>query len=104
MNALPPAAALIAALLSPSAFAACYAVYGPDQQVIYRASEPPVDLSRQLHETLPLIAPGSHMVFSLDATGCEVPLNKLPQAGTVGQGAMAATPVPAPRAARADRS
>ena len=104
MNALPPIAALTAALLSPSAFAACYVVYGPDQQVIYRASEPPVDLSRHLHETLPLIAPGSHMVFSPDGTGCEVPLNKLPQAGAMGSGAVTATPVPGLRAPRADRS
>lgn len=51
-------AALMAGLSSQAATAACYVVYGPDQEVIYRSMEPPVDLSRPLHETLPRVAPG----------------------------------------------
>ena len=52
------AAALLAGLCSQGALAACYVVYSADKQVIYRSQVPPVDLSRQLHETLPRVAPG----------------------------------------------
>ncbi|QXL84859.1 hypothetical protein [Comamonas sp. NLF-1-9] len=66
------------ALAVPAAQAACYVVYGPDQQVVYRAQQPPVDMSRPLHETLPQVAPGGSMVFSLDNFGCELTVNQLP--------------------------
>ena len=87
MKALPyAAAALLAALFSQSAAASCYVIYGPDKDIVYRASEPPVDLSRQIHETLPLVAPNSTLVFSPDNHGCDVPINKLPLASTSVQG------------------
>ena len=95
-NALPYAAALVAALFSPWASAACYVVYGPDKDVVYRATEPPVDMSRPIHETLPLVAPGSTLVFSLDNYGCDQPINKLPLA-------LASMPV-APAAMRPPRA
>lgn len=88
------AAALVAAFFSQSAAAACYRVYGPDKEVVYRAPEPPVDMSRQIHETLPLVAPGSTLVFSPDDFGCEITINKLPLAAASMQGM---------RPARADR-
>ena len=74
--------ALAAGLLSQAALAACYVVYGPgpEQELVYRSVEPPVDLSRPLHETLPLVAPGASLVFSRDHFGCDMPVNKLPQA------------------------
>lgn len=71
-------AALVAALFSQTATASCYLVYGPDRDIVYRAPEPPVDMSRQIHETLPLIAPGSTLVFSPDNVGCDLTINKLP--------------------------
>ena len=71
-------AAVVAGMFSQAATAACYVVYGPDQEVIYRSVEPPVDLSRPLHETLPQVAPGGTLVFSLDSQGCELEINKLP--------------------------
>ena len=74
-------AALVAGLSAQGASAACYIVYGADKQVVYRAQTPPVDMSRQLHETLPLVAPGGTMVFSLDSNGCELELDNLPVAG-----------------------
>jgi hypothetical protein len=78
MTAFPyAAAALAAAFFSQSAAASCYLVYGPDKDIVYRASEPPVDMSRQIHETLPLVAPGSTLVFSPDSQGCELTINKL---------------------------
>ena len=57
------AAAMIAGLFAPGAWATCYVIYGADQQVIYRSQTPPVDLSRNLHETLPQVAPGGTLVF-----------------------------------------
>ncbi|WP_311221225.1 MULTISPECIES: hypothetical protein [unclassified Acidovorax] len=91
------AAALLAGLCSQGAFAACYVVYSADKQVIYRSQVPPVDLSRQLHETLPRVAPGSTMVFTLDEYGCEIEINRLP--GGSGYNAVGYVPRPA----RADR-
>ncbi|EER58867.1 conserved hypothetical protein [Acidovorax delafieldii 2AN] len=81
MSALRYAAlALVAAAASQSAMAACYRVYAPDHEIVYRAPVPPVDLSREIHETLPLVAPGGTLVFSLDSEGCEITVNKLPLA------------------------
>ena len=103
MKTLPyAAAALIAALFSQTAAASCYVVYGPDKDIVYRAPEPPIDMSRQIHEVLPLVAPNSTLVFTPDNHNCDVPINRLPLAsvspvvgGTMGMGV---------RAARADRS
>lgn len=96
MSAFPYAAiALVAAFASQSAAAACYLVYGPNQEIVYRASTPPVDMSREIHETLPQVAPGGTLVFSLDDQGCELTINKLPLASTSVRGGM--------RPARADR-
>ena len=98
MTALPYAAvALVATLFSQSAAASCYLVYGPDKDIVYRAPEPPIDLSRQIHETLPLVAPGSTLVFSPDNHGCDLTINQLPLASA--QRAMRGG-----RPARADRS
>ncbi|NMM77493.1 hypothetical protein B2J86_08545 [Acidovorax sp. SRB_14] len=72
------AAILWLGLAAPAAHAACYLVYGPGQQLVYRAPEPPVDLSRPLHETLPAVAPGGTLVFSLDSHGCEREIRQLP--------------------------
>ncbi len=80
MRALRYATAIVlAGLFSQAATAACYVIYGPDEEVIYRSVEPPVDMSRPLHETLPLVAPGGKLIFSLDTHGCELEVNKLPQ-------------------------
>lgn len=81
-------AALLTALLgsSSSAWAACYTVYGPGNEVIYRDTVTPVDLSYPLSQTLPRIAPGATLVFTLENVGCEVPLNKLPVSSPQPQG------------------
>lgn len=88
------AAAALSGLLAPAAWAECYVVYGPDQQVVYRSQEPPVDMSRPIHQTLPQVAPGGTMVFSLDNFGCELVVNKLP---------LKATPTAAKKAPKAPR-
>lgn len=78
MHALWKATVLVAAAsLGQAASAACYLVYAPDNTVVYRSYQPPVDLSKPLHTTLPLVAPGGHLVFALDPTGCEFEANKL---------------------------
>ena len=42
---------------------ACYTVYDSSSRVIYRGVETPVDLSRQIHETLGRRYPGAQLVF-----------------------------------------
>ncbi len=42
---------------------ACYTIYDRANQVVYNAQTAPVDMSRPLHETLPVAFPGGHMVF-----------------------------------------
>lgn len=91
------AAALMAGLVSQSASAACYVVYGPAQQVLYRATQPPVDLSRPLHETVPAVVPGGTLVFALDNYGCEFEINRLSQYAAPAQPARPAQARRAPR-------
>ena len=96
------AVGLAGAVLSPVAAAACYVVYGPSGQVIYRAAEPPVNLSYQLHQTVPVLAPGATLVFSLDQQGCDSEVDLLAQSAAFRQpGAVPrAAFVRAPRAPR----
>lgn len=74
------AAVLGCGLWAAGAQAACYVVYDAQQQVVYRGQTPPVDLSFPLHETLPALATGATMVFSLDNDGCALEVNRLAQA------------------------
>lgn len=77
------AVAALAVAASHSAWAGCYRVYGPDQELVYRSPEPPVDMSLQIHETLPKVLPGATLVFTLDHFGCDIRLNNLPGAPKV---------------------
>jgi len=95
------AAALLGALFSQSAAASCYVVYGPDKDIVYRAPEPPVDMSYQIHQTLPLVAPGATLVFTPDNYNCDLTVNKLPLASA--QGATGSMGSAGGRPARADR-
>jgi len=70
--------ALCVGLVAHSASAACYVVYNAEKEIIYRAQTPPVDMSRHLHETLPQVAPGGILVFTLESDGCELEVHKLP--------------------------
>jgi hypothetical protein len=47
--------------------AACYTVYDRSERVVYQSSVPPVDMSRPIHETLPLRYPGGHLIFDTSA-------------------------------------
>lgn len=50
---------------------ACFTVYDRANRVVYNAQTPPVDMRYQIHETLPRLFPGGHMVFD-DSTDCPV--------------------------------
>ena len=86
------------ALFSTTASAACYLVYAPDGQIVYRDAEPPVDMSRPLHQTVPSVMPGARLVFSADSYGCETPINRLAQGSAAAAGEASSS-----RPARADR-
>jgi hypothetical protein len=94
-------AALFATLACQGAWAACYLVYSADQQVVYRSQVPPVDMSLNLHETLPQIAPGGALVFSLGNEGCEVEMNRLPAISKAKQAGKTARRQPAHKPADA---
>jgi len=78
MHALWKAAAVVAvSTVAQAASAACYVVYAPDNTVVYRSVQPPVDLSLPLHVTMPQAAPGGRLVFALEPTGCELEIHQL---------------------------
>ena len=56
-------------LLSSQALA-CYTVYNRSDQVVYLAAAAPVDMRYPLHQTLPAVFPGGHLVFSVTDTAC----------------------------------
>jgi hypothetical protein len=59
---------------------ACYTVYDRNNQVVYNAQTAPVDMRYQIHETLPRVFPGGHLVFD-DSTDCPVAQERAPRAG-----------------------
>ena len=61
---------LQAALCCSTVFAAapalaCFTVLSEHDRVVYHAASPPFDMSRPIHETLPAVFPGGHLVFDL---------------------------------------
>jgi len=70
MNTVRTLLALGAALATGQALA-CFTVYDRDNRIVYNAQRPPVDMSRPVHETLPAVYPGGHLVFDL-GTDCPV--------------------------------
>ncbi|MDB5946423.1 MAG: hypothetical protein JWQ33_1449 [Ramlibacter sp.] len=49
---------------SVNAMAACYTVYDRANHVVYNSQTPPVDMTRPLHETVPVAFPGGSLVFN----------------------------------------
>lgn len=71
--------ALTAALgmAAAGAQAACYTVLGPKGQVLSQSSTPPVDMSYQLHQTVPYAyGQGATMVFGIADDDCGVELDR----------------------------
>ena len=95
--------AVLALLLSSPALA-CYTVYNPANQVVYHAATAPVNMSYQLHQTMPGFYPGGHLVFSISDTDC--PKVNLTRSNATGV-AYAAGPgqtMPEPRPRRVPRN
>ena len=65
---------------------ACYTVYDSASRVVYRSAQPPVDMSRPLHDTLPQRFPGGHMVFDTAST-CEAIVPEAPRRMAASTGA-----------------
>ena len=62
--------ALLCAIGLASANAmACYTVYDRNNNIVYNAQTPPVDMSKPLRETVPVAFPGGTMVFG-SGTDC----------------------------------
>jgi hypothetical protein len=61
---------LLCAVLGAASFnaSACYTVYDRSDRVVYQSENPPVDMSRPLHETLPSRFPGGQLVFDTSAS------------------------------------
>jgi len=59
-----------AGALPAAASASCYFVYGPKNDLVYRSTVPPVDLSRPISDGLRGRFSGGHMVMIPDETGC----------------------------------
>ena len=58
---------------SVNAMAACYTVYDRANHVVYNSQTPPVDMTRPLHETVPVAFPGGSMVFNTTSMDCPSP-------------------------------
>lgn len=81
-NMLKYAPGAVLALLLGSPALACYTVYNRANQVVYHAAQAPVNMSYQLHQTLPRFYPDGHLVFSITDNDCpRVNLTRINTAG-----------------------
>jgi hypothetical protein len=60
---------------------ACYTVYDRGNRVLYQGTEPPVDMSKPLHETLSRNFPGGSLVFEQGTSCPAVGTAQLPRPG-----------------------
>ena len=58
----------VSVLAAPQAMA-CYTVYNKANVPVYSNMAPPIDMRYQIHERLPAVFPGGHMVFG-SSTDC----------------------------------
>lgn len=66
--------ALAAGLLAAGAQASCYTVLNAKGDIVSQTSTPPVDMSRPLHDTVPVrYGKGANMVFGLADSNCGPP-------------------------------
>jgi hypothetical protein len=59
----------VCAFVAASPAFACFTVLGPSDEQVYHGPDAPVDMSRPIHETLPSVFPGGHLVFDLASCG-----------------------------------
>jgi len=60
----------VSVLVAPQAMA-CYTVYNKANVAVYSNISPPIDMSYQIHQRLPSVFPGGHLVFD-DSDDCPV--------------------------------
>lgn len=72
------ALAVLALTASAWTQAACYTVYDSKNEVIYRSAEPPVDMSKPLHQTAAELPAGSQVVFTPNSAVCVTEVHALP--------------------------
>ena len=94
---------LVASMIAAPHALACFTVYNQANQVVYSGAEPPIDMSYQIHQRLPAVFPGGHLVFGLEN---ECPNVDLRRTSSVARGYVtASTGRPQQgRGARADRN
>jgi len=94
---------LALSLASVQATAQCYTVYDRDERVVYQGRESPVDMRRPLHETVPGLFPGGHLVLDNFTQDCGVvrpPVALVPSAGRLTRGPDTRTMGAGPQGAR----
>lgn len=85
VSALRATLILSACVLAQAASAACYFVYAPNNELIYRSNRSPVDLSLPLHITVPKLSPGATMFFLLDEYNCATEVNLIAERAQIAE-------------------
>ena len=85
LSAMRAVLVLSACAVAQAASAACYFVYSPSNELIYRSNKSPVDLSLPLHMTVPKLSPGATMLFSLDEYNCATEVNLIAERALMAQ-------------------
>ena len=93
--------ALSTALLAAPQAMACFTVYNRANQTVYSNMAPPIDMRYQIHERLPAVFPGGHMVFG-SSTDCPL-IDTRTSVRELSNVAMVATVKPATGATRPAR-
>jgi hypothetical protein len=70
MRILSAFAALLLCSIPSLAFAFCFSIYSPKDQIVYRSTVVPIDLSMQITEGLMDRFPNHHLVFVPENSGC----------------------------------
>jgi hypothetical protein len=76
---------LLGGLAGGSASAACFQVFERGGELVYRSNRSPVDMSQQLHATVPVLAPDATMVFTLNDSLCTTQVDLLAERAQLAQ-------------------
>ena len=95
---------ILGLLAAAAAQASCYTVLGPKGQVLSESPNPPVDMSYQLHQTVPYkYGPGATLVFGIADPNCGERIDTYYDVSTVSQVVSTDGRNPRARGARAPR-
>jgi hypothetical protein len=70
MRFLSAFTALLLCLIPSLSFANCFSIYSPRDQLVYRSTVVPIDLSLPISEGLKVRFPNHHLVFVADESAC----------------------------------